>query len=132
MEKRCDGNIDCPDDDSDEQNCIMLSLNNTYRKTYSPTKDKVKVNISIHVQSVSNIKELDMTYDVRVRIKFKWFDPRLTFRNLKPVNKKNVINFHEMNKIWMPYLTFKNSFDGVMTKIDQQTFLVVKRMGKPR
>ena len=73
-----------------------------------------------------------MEFDVRVRIKFKWFDPRLTFKNLKLINKKNVINFHEMNKIWMPFLTFKNSLDGVMTKIDQQAFLVVKRMGKPR
>ena len=73
-----------------------------------------------------------MEFDVRVRIKFKWFDPRLTFKNLKLINKKNVVNFYEMSKIWMPFLTFKNSLDGVMTKIDQQAFLVVKRMGKPR
>ena len=112
--------------------CKLNFFSCPYRKSYSPTKDKVKVNVSIHVQGVRNIKELDMEFDVRVRIKFKWFDPRLTFKNLKLINKKNVVNFYEMSKIWMPFLTFKNSLDGVMTKIDQQAFLVVKRMGKPR
>ena len=57
--------------------CKLNFFSCPYRKSYSPTKDKVKVNVSIHVQGVSNIKELDMEFDVRVRIKFKWFDPRL-------------------------------------------------------
>jgi hypothetical protein len=132
MKNRCDGNIDCPDDNSDEQNCIMFTTDNTYRKTYSPTKERVKVNVSIHIQSVSNIKELDMEFDVRLRVKFKWFDQRVTFRNLKTVNKMNIVNLEDMGKLWLPYLSFKNSLHGEMTKVDQQTLLVVKKMSNPR
>ena len=132
MKNRCDGNIDCPDDNSDEQNCIMFTTDKTYRKTYSPTKERVKVNVSIHIQSVSNIKELDMEFDVRLRVKFKWFDQRVTFRNLKTVNKMNIVNLEDMGRIWLPYLSFKNSLHGEMTKVDQQTLLVVKKMSNPR
>ena len=108
MTKRCDGYPDCPEDGSDENECEFMTLIKGYNKIHSPTKN-TNVSISIFVYNIREIDELDMEIIVEVKVTLKWFDSRLTFRNLKPSNLENELNNVEINRIWSPKLLFPDS-----------------------
>ena len=108
MNKRCDGFLDCYADGSDENDCKTMTLEKGYDKKYSSTKNTTLL-ISMTVHNIIDIDELHMSYTVDIEIKVKWFDSRLTFRNLKPKKDENQLNKSEIDSIWTPKLFLGNS-----------------------
>jgi len=86
LEKRCDGISDCADE-SDEEGCSNLdAMSSKYRKNYPPSSDghsKVPMSVDIALHDIVGIKEIDMTFMTRLAITITWYDPRLTYLNLK-------------------------------------------------
>ena len=121
-------------DNSDEIDCSLFKLKDGYDPNFSSRnfgKDKAEVNVSIHIKSISEIKELSMEFEARVFITMEWYDPRITFRNLKNDEKLNAINSNEeRSKLWLPSLVFQNSRSGTRTLIDNKAWLGVRRLGK--
>ena len=72
-----------------------------------------------------------MEYKLRVQVTLSWFDPRITFRNLKENERDNILNDSEKSKIWLPTLIFTNSNFGQRTLADNESSLIIKRLGKP-
>ena len=108
MTKRCNGYPDCPEGGSDENECKMISLITGYDKMFSQGKN-ANVSISINVLNIREINEMEMNIKVEVEVILKWFDSRVTFRNLKSSTFKNQLSKKEINQIWSPELSFLNS-----------------------
>ena len=118
MNKRCDGDKDCMDG-SDERNCRIMTLQEEYDKKYPGTKNTT-VTVAMHIYEIANIDELEMAYTVHLKITMLWYDPRITFHNLKIYKDENILNTEEIGKIWSPQLKFYNSDEiGVVYAGDQ-------------
>jgi hypothetical protein len=132
MDQRCDSRIDClPDDDSDEQNCMMYKLAEGYQKRTPPLGhegSELEVKVSIQVINIITITELNFEYRVRVKVTMEWFDDRITFRNLRDSDVRNLILKEDHNDLWLPILYFDNSNEGLTTIYDMEAFLVVRKM----
>ena len=102
MNKRCDGNPDCPADGSDENECKIMTLRKGYDKKY-PSAKNVPSFIFMKVKDIMDIDELHMLYTVKFKIQLKWFDSRIIFRNLKSTD------ILEIEKIWTPKLYIEHS-----------------------
>ena len=61
------------------------------------------------VYDIMEIDELHMSYTVNFKLTMQWFDSRITFRNLKPLDYENLLDNSEIDKIWTPKLYFVNS-----------------------
>ena len=90
---------DCPYDYSDEENCALFRLENPvteYDKDYPPvnetSSDKVKVTLKVHIQSLQDINELDLSITLRLSITLIWNDHRLVFKNLQENQEKNLLS----------------------------------------
>ena len=74
-----------------------------------PSSEKITVGISMRIENIEKIHELEMKYQVFLKINLKWYDSRLTFRNLKENKDDNQLNSEDIEKIWSPQLLFLHS-----------------------
>ena len=71
-------------DESDEDDCKTIVMKENYSKTIAPfiynaEKDEnlpARVNVSMSVIDVINIKEVDHTYNLKFKLRLQWFDYR--------------------------------------------------------
>ena len=127
MDQRCDGNPDCPEDGSDENECKIMSFKKGYDRKYPSSKNET-VSISMEVMNVKQINELNMDYSIEVKIMMKWYDSRITFRNLKPTHNENQLNDEEKDQIWNPELEFFH-LEGIQR---HRWYMNVHRDGMPQ
>ena len=71
-------------DESDEDDCKTIVMKENYSKTIAPfiydaEKNEnlpARVNVSMSVIDVINIKEVDHTYNLKFKLRLQWFDYR--------------------------------------------------------
>ena len=71
-------------DESDEDGCKTIVMKENYSKAIAPfifdaEKDEnlpARVNVSLSVIDVVNIKEVDHTYNLKFKLRLQWFDYR--------------------------------------------------------
>ena len=108
MDKRCDGHLDCPEDSSDENECNIMTLSKGYDKKY-PSKKNTTIFIALEVIDIVEINELNMDFTADIKVALKWFDSRITFRNLASSHLENQLSIREIDTIWTPELVFLHS-----------------------
>ena len=126
----CDLNNDCLDQ-SDEKNCSILIKPDWYVSKIAPPKfnnhQKNKIWINLRIFEILDINILDTSIKSQFRLKTSWYDPRLTFKNLKTEEHKNSVSSSE--NIWVPTLCFHNTESKLSTILDSKTKITVKREG---
>ena len=133
MEFRCDQKSDC-EDVSDEKGCKIIFLDaNRYLKDKPPPptiKDKkVSVNVSMNLLDILEINEVSMLFKTKFQLFLEWYDPRITFYNLKDSVKLNTLIPDEIESIWIPRITYKNTEKNDGSIRDKETFGSVNRKG---
>ena len=78
--------MDCPDE-SDENECEVCRIpDKKYKKEYKPRpldgQDSLAIRVSLKVNSVDSVRELESVYQVRFALGVMWYDKRLDFYNL--------------------------------------------------
>ena len=113
FESVCDSKVDC-DDMSDEDNCDKLELIENYRKAHSSSIVKIKMNVSVDIESILEIVEEKNLIKVKLNVIASWIDEKLTYINLNP--KRKTVLFPEQKKyLWIPNLVFNNTNDKFET-----------------
>lgn len=86
LESRCNNKPDCLDL-SDELQCSYVSISGTYVQQLIPPPDEKGlggriVYINITIKSFPNIDSTNLQFTADFYLFLRWFDPRLTFKNI--------------------------------------------------
>ena len=96
-------------------------------------KDKFPVEISIKILDIQDIVETDKTFQVPFILFLSWFDSRLQFKNLVDNVGRNLLSEDKKDKkkgIWWPTIVFKNTNEKHKSKVDEETYIQIKKSGK--
>ena len=109
-EERCDRKQDCLDG-SDEAGCKIVNFPVGYNKFLTPSPPSggnLNVDISVTINEILKIDEVEGEFIVQVSTKREWFDRQLTYQNLKNDQYLDELSNEEKTFIWWPYLIFQN------------------------
>ena len=87
------------------------------------------MNVSLFIQEIMQISEVDSVLEVSFAIVLGWFDPRLTFTNLNPDPNFNTLTEVEKGIIWKPIIEFTNTKYKDRTITDEEVVAKVVRFG---
>ncbi|KAK3853727.1 hypothetical protein Pcinc_039746, partial [Petrolisthes cinctipes] len=130
---RCDLKYDCRDN-SDELDCQLVSFPDGYQK-HLPPRNPVNpqagldITFSLSVESLE-VTTLAMTMEVSYKLQLIWVDSRLHYQNLKMNDALNILDKTTMNNLWIPQVSFINTVDNKHTIIDDDTVILVNRLGE--
>ena len=132
---RCNSNPGCYDL-SDEFDCKIINPGKSYQSFIAPPAQpeaeadgKVVIAVSADIVSILDIDEISSIFQVQFFLHFSWFDPRLTFHNLKADTGLNALSPEEKQKIWVPNLVFANTENRLSTLVDEDSILTITRSG---
>ena len=69
---------------------------------------KTDIAVSVYIQDIIRISEIDGEFEIKSHIWIEWFDPRLQFKNLKWNTFRNTLSEEEADHIWTPVLIIDN------------------------
>ena len=141
MMERCDQVPQC-DDQSDEQNCKALVLQHGYNKKVPPhgpkprknnEEKRLPVKVSLTLQKVIAIKEVDYSISFKFKITLRWFENRVTYQNLKKHPTNNLLTQEEVKMLWLPLVIYWNTDQDKTTRLGRiwewKTDILVQREG---
>ena len=84
-------------------------LHNKYKSIIlkTGTESKVKLNISLFMESILDLNEVKSLMKIQIQLKVTWTDSRLEFRNVE--QRLNTMSLSHKRKLWLPSLIFKNT-----------------------
>ena len=114
----------------------MVKISNElYHMEYPPIsqeKDTTLVQVNMSVVYIDELEEIKNTFSVKIHIRLKWYDSRLTFYNLRGEMKRgNVVGSVERDDIWIPRLVFANSLPEFHIENDHNSIVMVQKEGAP-
>ena len=141
MEERCDQMPQCGDE-SDEQNCKILVLQHGYNKEVPPIamagrkkqeKKLLPVKVSLTLQKVIAIEEVDYSISFKFKISLMWRENRVTYQNLKTDSTNNLLRQDEVRMLWLPLVFYWNTDQEETTRLGEpwewKTRVMVQREG---
>ena len=139
MTERCDQVLDCADK-SDEVNCKVVFLEESYRKDAPPVslhREKntrkvipASVWVDLTLLDISGIRETNNVIDIKFTAELKWIELRATYHNLKKDSSQNTIGVSTGTQdLWIPNLIYRNNKDNDDTRseVKKSKFLIERR-----
>ena len=147
MEERCNQMSNCKDE-SDEIDCKILILKESYNKRVPPvtsvwsgntagkqvkTMKKVPVMVSLTLHKIVAIHEEDHSIEFQFQITLQWKESRARYHNLKVDSYFNALSEEEINTIWLPLVIYTNTDQQESTRLgwvnEWSTNVRVERQG---
>jgi hypothetical protein len=138
MHQRCNGNLDC-EDKSDEVNCNSIAFDSAYlkdvpapplKKQIEHGEKKLQLNLSITIESLLELNEVDSTLKIHMHLNVIWIDPRLDYIDLKENSWLNTITMEQKDQLWMPSLIFFNTEDKTEANFKDDSSFATLAIGK--
>ena len=134
INRRCNNINDCRDK-SDEGHCRRVKKKGTYQKFIVPPPalgsgdERIDVGISVDIESIMEINEVEGIFQVQFNLLMKWVDSRLSFLNLKDDITLNTFLPSEKEDIWVPELVFYNTEERPSSIVDETASMKVSKEG---
>ena len=126
MDQRCDQIVQCRDE-SDEEDCRLLSLKTSYNKKVPPiitvnasSFSPVVVKVSTVLLKVVAIVEIENKIDFQFTIVMQWKENRAKFNNLKQDTSLNALTDEEISSLWLPRIIYDNTDQKEMTRLSSR------------
>ncbi|XP_018018358.2 uncharacterized protein LOC108674884 [Hyalella azteca] len=102
IQKRCDDILNCRDS-SDEKSCSVIKTPKNYDAVYIPplrTGEASPAALGYHVDvyNLGRVTTDEGRAKIDMGLTMTWFDPRIDFSNLKPIQK----NYFQCPIVWLP------------------------------
>jgi hypothetical protein len=69
--------------------------------------------MNMHINTISDISEVNMEYTVDCYFRQEWYDPRLMYSNSSWKHVEDItLHYDLVNKVWTPDAFFRNSKDA--------------------
>ena len=125
LSDRCDTFNDC-EDKSDEMECYYLEFISTYNRDVPPKQayDKTQplpVFVNFTIIAFPKIETVALRFTTDIYIKLRWYDQRLSYRDLNFVSSLNALSLQAKRNIWYPQVAFMNSLGQFSTSVDRAT-----------
>ena len=138
QEKKCNQELDCTYVNSDEEDCELLIIPESYNRDNPPATSKtgqaVEVTMDIVIIGLLNIEMNNELFTVKFNVDLAWSDHRLTMINLLEDQNANSIDQTVWANIWVPTLFFQNSKEGILSSMipnDAVSSVFIQRKGQP-
>ena len=135
MRQRCDQSSHCRDK-SDEKNCNILHLEESYNMNIPPTKlqsEGANVTVSIDILKLVDIKEEDYSIETQFQITLTWNENRAVYHNLKHEKTLNALTRKDIMRLWLPEVIYENTDQKDTTRLGEPwewaTQVVIDRKG---
>ena len=107
---------DCRDE-SDENNCQLISMQANYNKNLPPIGQNqdgsiipVQVTVSLDLMRVVEIKEIFHSIRLQFRLTLQWRENnRVFYQNLKRETLLNSLTENDMMRLWLPPIVYENT-----------------------
>ena len=126
MDQRCDQIVQCRDE-SDEEDCRLLSLKTSYNKKVPPiitvnasSFSPVVVKVSTVLLKVVAIVEIENKIDFQFTVVMQWKENRAKFNNLKQDTSLNALTDEEIYSLWLPKIIYDNTDQKEMTRLSSR------------
>ena len=128
LEERCNGKMDC-NDSSDEKDCTAIRIFPGYNKHLVPpplgNDDSLLMNISINVDQIITVDENGGHFKTKITMIRRWINPQLSYLNLKRSIELNQIPKEDRERMWMPWMTYKNIDQADDIKVTDQNDIMM-------
>ena len=111
LEERCNIKLNC-EDQSDEKDCAGIDIGAEYLKDKIPISVKTEptiIYVNVSILAFPSISTKDAKFSVDFDLNLRWYDLRINMQNLDENSFKNSLTKEELDALWMPKLSFKNS-----------------------
>ena len=85
--------------------------------------------VSVDVNAILDIAEVQNTITIQLNLKLTWLDTRLRLMNLKEDRNLNTLTPEFREKIWIPQVVFYNTQQKLESLNDHKSFAVIDRLG---
>ena len=107
---------DCRDE-SDENNCQLISMQANYNKNLPPIGQNqdgsiipVQVTVYLDLMRVVEIKEIFHSIRLQFRLTLQWRENnRVFYQNLKRETLLNSLTENDMMRLWLPQIVYENT-----------------------
>ena len=135
---RCDGEVDCLVDASDEKDCQLVVIPPTYNKQIPPRPQgrndeislkRLKIKVKTTIFNLFDIDDTQSFFQLSFGLELKWEDLYLTYNFLNSNPHRNVLEERVKKNIWMPLYSLSMLKDADLFETASNVF--VERVGKP-
>ena len=77
----------------------------------------VPVSVSITLKKVVDLEEIKHKIDFSFTITLEWSDNRVRYLNLKKESALNKLSGDDVNRLWLPYIIYKNTDNTETTRL---------------
>ena len=92
--------------------------------------------VSLTLQKVIAIKEVDYSISFKFKIALKWYENRVTYQNLKNDSTTNLLTQEEVKMLWLPLVIYWNTDQDETTRLgtvwEWTTDILVQREGNAK
>ena len=89
----------------------------------------IPITVDLQILSILDVVELEMEFNVKIRLTLSWYDRRLEFYNLKADTKNNLLSLDEKVLLWIPGVIFGNTDQNEAVLNDVKSTVNIKRLG---
>ena len=87
----------------------------------------VDVDINFRVKRLDTIEELKSSYQIRLMMVIHWFDPRLTYVNLRNLITSNIVEAEIASSLWTPPLVIPGALTSYNLAYEEKSYLLVNK-----